>query len=88
MSFNMDRSKQAQEVIFSRKISIQSHPALTFDNSPVIKTTQHKHLGLILNEKLNFKKHLKEKISKAYKDIAVVRKLQNIISKNSLLTVY
>ena len=32
MPFNPDRSKQAQEVIFSRKTSIQSHPALTFGN--------------------------------------------------------
>ena len=37
--FNPDRSRQAQEVIFSRKPLIQSHPVLTFDNSPVIKTT-------------------------------------------------
>ena len=88
MSFNPDRSKQAQEVIFSRKTSIQSHPALTFDNSPVIKTMHHKHLGLILDEKLNFKEHLKEKMSKAYKGIAVLRKLQNIIPRNSLLTIY
>ena len=75
MSFNPDISKQAREVIFSRKTSIQSHPVLTFDNSPVIKTTHHKHLGLILDEKLNFKEHLKEKMSKAYKGIAVLRKL-------------
>ena len=87
ISFNPDRSKQAQEVIFSRKTSIQSHLVLTFDNCPVIKTTHHKHLGLILDEKLNFKEHLKEKMSKAYKGIAVLRKLQNIIPRNSLLTI-
>ena len=57
MSFNPDRSKQAKEVIFS-----------TFDESPVIKTTHHRHLGLILDEKLHFKEHLKGKMSKAYKD--------------------
>ena len=88
MYFNLDRSKQAQEVIFSRKTSIQSHPVLTFDNSPVTKTTHHKHLGLILDEKLNFKEHLKEKMSKAYEGRAVLRKLQNIIPRNSLLTIY
>ena len=65
MSFNPDRSKQAQEVIFSRKTSIQSHPVLTFGNSPVIKTIHHKHLGLILRKKSNFLEHLKEKMSKA-----------------------
>ena len=44
MSFYPDRSKQPQ-----------SHIVLTFDNSPVIKPTHHKHLRLILDEKLNFK---------------------------------
>ena len=75
MSFNPDRSKQSQEVIFWRKTSIQSRPVLTFDNTPVLKTTHHKHLGSILNEKINFKEHLKEKMPKSYKGIAVLRKL-------------
>ena len=74
MSFSPDRTKQAEEVIFSRKTSIQSQPVLTFNNSPVIKTTHHKYLGLILDEKLNFKEHLKEKMTKVYKSIAVLRK--------------
>ena len=64
------------------------HFVLTFDNSPVIKTTHHKDLGLFLDEKLNFKEHLKEKMSKVYKGIAVLRKLQNIIPRNSLLTIH
>ena len=88
MSFNPDRSKQAQEVIFSRKTSIQSQPVLTFDHSLVIKTMHHRHLGLILHNKLNFKEHLKEKMSKAYKGIAFLRKLENIIPRNSLLAIY
>ena len=88
MSFNLDRTKQAQEVIYSRKTLIQSHLVSTFDNSPVIKTTHHKHLGIILDEKLNFNEHLKEKLSKAYKRIAVLRKLQNIIPRISQLAIY
>ena len=88
IAFKPDRSKQAEEVAFSRKTSIQVHPVLTFDNSPVMKTTHHEHLGLILDEKLNFKEHLKDKMSKAYKGIAVLRKLQNVIPRNSQLTIY
>ena len=80
MSFNPDRSKQAQEVIFSRKRLIQPHPVLTFDNSPVIKTTHQKYF--ILDEK-----NLKEKMSEAYKEIAVLRILQDFIPRNSLLTI-
>ena len=87
MLFNPDRSKQAQEVIFSRKTLIQSHPVLTFSNSSVIKATLQKHLGLILDEKVNFKEHMKEKMSKAYKGIALLRKLQSINLRNTLLTI-
>ena len=76
--FKPKRSKQAKDVIFSIKISIQSHPILTFHSSPVIKTTHHKHMGLNLDEKLNFKELQKQKMSKAHKSIAVLKKLQNI----------
>ena len=88
MSFNPDRSKPAQEVIFQRNISIQLHPVSTFDNSPAIKTMHHKHLGLILDEKLNFMEHLNKNMSKAYKGVAILRKLQNIIPRKFLLTIY
>ena len=56
MSFNPDGSKKAQEVIFSRKTSIQSHPVLFFDNSHLIKTKHQKHVGLSLDEKLGEKR--------------------------------
>ena len=35
MSFNPDPSKQAQEVIFSRKINNVHHPPLLFNNSTI-----------------------------------------------------
>ena len=35
MSFNPDQNKQAQEVIFSRKITKSSHPQISFNNMPV-----------------------------------------------------
>ena len=54
MSFNPDPYKQSQEVIFSRKIKKPSHPVLIFNNNQVIKTPYQKHLGIFLDEKLNF----------------------------------
>ena len=88
MSFNPDLSKQGQEVIFSRKASRVDHPVVTFNNSPVAHTPCQKHLGLYLDERLNFNHHIKEKISKACKDIGVIRKLRYILPRNSLLTIY
>ena len=34
MSFNANPSKQAQEVIFSRRIKVTAHPAPVFNNNP------------------------------------------------------
>ena len=35
MYFNPDPNKQANEVIFSRKLKVHSHPPLTFNNNDV-----------------------------------------------------
>ena len=38
MSFNPDLNKQAQEVIFSRKLNKPSHPKIVFNSAPVVCT--------------------------------------------------
>ena len=38
--------------------------------------------------KLNFKLHIKEKISKAMKGIGIIKKLSNILPRKSLITIY
>ena len=88
MSFNPDLSKKAREVIFSRKSSRVDHPSVTFNNSSVARTSCQKHLGLYLDEKLNFIHHIKEKISKAYKGVGVIKKLHYVLPRHSLLTIY
>ena len=51
MSFNPDITKQAQEIIFSRKKNNTSHPSLYFHNTPIQRKYVEKHLGLFLDEK-------------------------------------
>ena len=58
MIFNPDPSKQAQEVIFSRKSKRSTHPPLVFNNNNVPQTNSQKHLGVILDFKLTFEEHL------------------------------
>ena len=38
--------------------------------------------------KLNFKLHIKEKISKAMKGICIIKKLSNVLPRKSLITIY
>ena len=59
MSFNPDISKQAQEVIFSRKFKKTPHPPLMFNSNQINKASSQKHLGIILDESLSFEEHLK-----------------------------
>ena len=64
MSFNPHVSKQAQEVIFSRKQAKSVPPDLVFSNMPVHQTHYQKHLEIYLDMKLNFKLHIKQKTQK------------------------
>ena len=88
MIFNPDLTKQAQEVIFSRKLKKPVHPNLTFNNSHVSQTESQKHLGLILDNKLNFNEHLKGLLDKMSKTMGLIRKFQPILPRFSLLTIY
>ena len=54
MSFNPDPQKQAVELIFLRKKIEIDHPVILFNNIPVKKLNEHKHLGIILDSKLSF----------------------------------
>ena len=47
-----------------------------------------KHLELFLDNKLDFNKHLDEKIKKCNKIIGMMKKLCLSVSRKSLLTIY
>ena len=88
MSFNPDLNKQAQEVIFSRKTKKLNHPPLTFSKSTVSQSTYQKHLGVILDASLSFDEHLISVQSKTNKTIGLLRKLQNTLPRQALITIY
>ena len=88
VSFNQDPSKQAQEVIFSRKINKVYHPPLLFNNSTVQQMSSQKYSGIYLDKQLTFKHHINEKITKANKGIGIIRKLNNILPRSAFLTIY
>ena len=86
MLFNADPKKPAQEVLFSRKNQIQNHPTISLNNIHVERTNFQKHLGLIFDEKLNFKQHVDSAISKVNKGISVIKKLRHTLPRKSLIT--
>ena len=59
MTFNLNPSKQAQEVIFSRKLKEVSQTPLVFNNDNASHCISQKHLSIILDSKLTIEKHCK-----------------------------
>ena len=59
MNFNLDPTKEAREVIFSRKAKEIYHPPVVFNNTSVTQSSSQKHQGVILDSKLLFDEHLK-----------------------------
>ena len=75
MSFNPDLTKQAEEILFTQKHNSPVHPPIYFNDIEVKRVSDHKHLGLILDPKLSFAKHISEKISTARKGIGIIKHL-------------
>ena len=63
-------------------------PHLLFNGITVNTVNSHKHLGLILDQKLTFADHFNEKIAKANKGIGVIKTLFIYTQKGSSKYIY
>ena len=88
ISFNPDTTKQAVEVYFSKKIEPVILPPILFNSILVSVEPYQKHLGLLLDKRLNFNNHLNEKISKVNKIIGLISILHPLLPRNTLSTIY
>ena len=89
LQFNPDPNKQANEVIFSRKTSSNnlSHPPIKFSKIDISGCPHQKHLGIVLDSKLNFNAHADQKIKKCNRIIGLIRRLSVTLPQNTLLTI-
>ena len=64
VQFNPDPSKQANEVIFSRKFNSNQiyYPTIKFNNNNFCRCPHQKHLRVVLDSKLDLKNHVDQKI--------------------------
>ena len=88
MRFNPDPNKHANEVIFSRKSKVHFHPPFTFNNNDVRKCPHQKHLGSILDSKLDFNIHVVNKIKKCYRMTGIIKRLSVSVPRKALLIIY
>ena len=59
-----------------------------FNYIPVSSTSVHKHLGMLLDDKLSYEHYLKSVFNKVKKTIGLLRKFQQSLLKQSLVTIY
>ena len=88
MVFNPDITKQAIGVIFSCKDKKPDHPDLSFNGVPVARKAFTKHLGVFLDSRLNFSKHIKEKVAVATKGLSLLKFLSSFVDRNVLSISY
>ena len=88
MFFNPDPNKQAREVCFSNTRNKRKYPTFHFNSAKIQVADSQKHLGLVLDSKLNFNEHIESKIIKYIKIIGLIKKLSQILSRKNLLTIY
>ena len=88
MLFNSDPSNPAQEMLFSRKKRVHIHPSISLYNILVERTSNHKHLDILLDEKLNFKQHVNSTFLKINKGISLIKELRHYLAWKSLMTIY
>ena len=85
MQFNCDKT---EEVIFSVKRSKIEHLTLNLGINDVTRNDEHKHLGLILDSKLNFNSHIRQAILKARQGIGMIKYLSKYVSRDVLDQIY
>ena len=76
MSFNLDATKQDQEIIFFSDVNL------------VVETHVKKHLGMFLDTKLTFLDHFKTVFEKTIKTKGLLRKLRLVLSRSPLFIIY
>ena len=73
------KSKKYNNINFKLKFS---------DGTEIEKVSEYKYLGLIIDNKLTWKSHIKHLTSKLSRSLGILYKLRHLVSKNVLLTVF
>ena len=63
-------------------------PPLHFNGTNVQVADSQKHLGLVLDSKLNFNEHIESKITKCNKIIGLMKKNSQFLSRKIFLIIY
>ena len=73
------KTRQPQEVIFSRMTRKEFHPNLYFNYEPIENSVGHKYVELTLGEKQSLTYCIHDKINKNLKDFGLFCKLSMLL---------
>ena len=76
------------KLFFPLKKNINNHPVVFLNNLPINGKSTQKHLGLLLNEKLNFSEHIDEKLNKVTKSIDLLQNQNLTLPHFCLVMIY
>ena len=61
---------------------------ITFNNQTVMKADEHKHIGIVFDNRLSFSSHVQSAINKARRGVGMLRFLSDYLSRKTLNTLY
>ena len=76
------------EIFFSKKNEKDNYPPLTFNGDNIQTAISQKHLGLVLDSKVDFNEYISNKINKCNKIKGIMKKLSLLLSWKTLLKIY
>ena len=79
---------KTESLLFSRRVNLQDHPTLFFNDVPIQEVVSHKHLGVYLSQRCDWQKHIDFIKEKAWSRINLLRMLKFTINRKSLETIY
>ena len=85
---NPDLTKQAVQIIFSRKTHTSTHPKIYFNDTEVKSVNEHKHLGLTVDAEITFASHIDDKLKKARHGLGIIKTLSCYLSVKTLEQIY
>ena len=85
LSLNLGKSVY---LLFAGRKPVLNTPQIILFGEPIERKSETKFLGLIIDDKLNWKSHANYVLGKVSRMVGVLSRIRNFINKPSLLTVY
>ena len=75
-------------MVVSNKLTPMDFPPLVFNNTAIVKTNSHKHLGLIITDKFVWKDHIDSVLVKASRCIHLINSVKHLLPRRALCSLY